>query len=296
VVETSNPVDTRDARILLLGVEGQFLDRRPEPEVEPEPEVSDRDQDGIPDESDACPDDPEDIDGFEDEDGCPDPDNDEDGILDEVDECPDEPEDVDGFADEDGCPDLDNDQDGFQDVVDECPNDAEVVNGVDDHDGCPDEGVIEFVDDRIVLEERVLFETDRARVRSAGRVMLRAVMHLWRQHPEWTRVQIQGHADVRGEAEYNRQLSDRRARAVRRVLIDVGASDEQLEAVGLGSSQPRDRRRTQEAYQRNRRVEFVVINDRPNEAPAESGGDAPEPVEGSAADSGGLPADEEGAR
>ncbi|MBA2543520.1 MAG: OmpA family protein [Deltaproteobacteria bacterium] len=139
-----------------------------------EPNIGDRDGDGLKDDVDKCPDDPEDFDGFEDEDGCPEPDNDRDGILDDddkcrdipedkdgfqdedgcpegdkndrdgdgildnVDKCPDEPEDFDQFQDEDGCPDPDNDQDGILDVDDLCPNDPEDKDGFEDEDGCPD--------------------------------------------------------------------------------------------------------------------------------------------------------------
>jgi outer membrane protein OmpA-like peptidoglycan-associated protein len=98
----------------------------------------DNDGDGIPDAKDKCPNEAEDKDGFQDEDGCPDPDNDGDGIPDAIDKCPNDPEDKDGFEDEDGCPDLDNDGDGFPDAVDKCPNDPETVNGFEDEDGCPD--------------------------------------------------------------------------------------------------------------------------------------------------------------
>ncbi|HXI59412.1 MAG TPA: transporter, partial [Polyangia bacterium] len=76
-----------------------------------EPSIGDRDGDGYKDDVDQCPDDPEDFDDFEDEDGCPDPDNDKDGILDVNDLCPNDPEDKDGFEDQDGCPDPDNDKD-----------------------------------------------------------------------------------------------------------------------------------------------------------------------------------------
>jgi large repetitive protein len=67
--------------------------------------AADRDGDGIADDMDKCPDDPEDRDGFQDEDGCPDPDNDKDGILDVSDQCPSAPETMNGYRDEDGCPD-----------------------------------------------------------------------------------------------------------------------------------------------------------------------------------------------
>ena len=101
----------------------------------------DNDHDGIPDDKDGCPDDPEDKDGFEDEDGCPEGnknDRDSDGILDDVDQCPDDPEDKDKFEDEDGCPDPDNDQDGILDVDDLCPDQPEDKDGFEDADGCPD--------------------------------------------------------------------------------------------------------------------------------------------------------------
>lgn len=126
--------------------------------VEPGKKVvksGDSDNDGIPDSIDKCPMVPEDWDGFEDQDGCPDYDNDKDGIADSVDECPDDPEDYDGFKDKDGCPDPDNDRDGICDPwvadqhredqyakictgVDKCPNLPEDFDGFEDQDGCPD--------------------------------------------------------------------------------------------------------------------------------------------------------------
>ena len=67
----------------------------------------DRDHDGVPNADDACPRDPEDIDRFQDHDGCADPDNDDDGIRDADDKCPDAPEDLDHWEDLDGCPEPD---------------------------------------------------------------------------------------------------------------------------------------------------------------------------------------------
>lgn len=96
--------------------------------------VRDTDKDGLLDPDDACPIDPEDPDGFEDADGCPDVDNDEDGLLDVDDTCPNEAEDYDDFEDVDGCPDLDNDQDGLPDTADACMYRA----GAPDLAGCPD--------------------------------------------------------------------------------------------------------------------------------------------------------------
>jgi hypothetical protein len=101
----------------------------------------DNDGDGVPDVTDKCPAEAEDLDGWKDEDGCIDPDNDGDGVPDapiQIDRCPNEPEDKDGFEDDDGCPDPDNDGDGIPDVRDRCPNEPETDNGIDDDDGCPD--------------------------------------------------------------------------------------------------------------------------------------------------------------
>ncbi len=102
------------------------------------PTGRDRDGDGIPDRFDKCPDQPEDKDGYQDDDGCPDPDNDGDGIPDDKDRCRDAAEDFDGFQDEDGCPDPDDDNDGVPDAEDKCRNQPEDRDGFEDQDGCPD--------------------------------------------------------------------------------------------------------------------------------------------------------------
>ncbi len=101
----------------------------------PEP---DNDGDRIPDERDRCRDAAETVDGFKDEDGCPDLDDDDDNIPDDSDACRNEAEDKDGFEDADGCPDPDNDKDGIPDVTDSCPNGAEDKDGFRDTDGCPE--------------------------------------------------------------------------------------------------------------------------------------------------------------
>ena len=98
----------------------------------------DNDRDGILDVKDRCRDAAETVDGFQDDDGCPDPDDDGDGILDEADACRNQAEDKDKFQDDDGCPEADNDQDGLLDAVDKCPNGAEDKDGFRDDDGCPD--------------------------------------------------------------------------------------------------------------------------------------------------------------
>lgn len=99
----------------------------------------DVDGDGIDNDADECPEQPEDLDGYQDEDGCPDNDNDNDGIQDGYDSCPNEPEDKDGFRDDDGCPDLDHDEDGIKEPNDKCPDKAEDYDEFEDEDGCPED-------------------------------------------------------------------------------------------------------------------------------------------------------------
>ena len=263
VLQPDDSLEGRDARLLLVGVELTFLDVRPTPPPAVKVPPSDRDGDGVPDESDRCPDEAEDPDGLNDTDGCPEADNDEDGIDDGVDECPEEPEDVDGFEDADGCPDPDNDGDSFPDQRDNCPDQPETVNGNEDFDGCPDEGLVQMIDDRVVLSDRVLFDLERSRVKSDALPVLRAIAKMQKQHPEWISVRVEGHTDAQGTPEYNQCLSARRAANVRRILVKMGIPDEMIDAVGYGSTNLRDPRNTPEANRRNRRVEFVVMARRP---------------------------------
>lgn len=102
--------------------------------------MGDEDADGVVNIDDGCIDVPEDLDGDRDDDGCPETseDRDGDGLIDAVDACPDEAEDVDGFRDSDGCPDPDNDEDGVIDIRDACALDAEDLDGWQDDDGCPE--------------------------------------------------------------------------------------------------------------------------------------------------------------
>jgi hypothetical protein len=109
----------------------------------------DDDADGVPDAADACRTEPEDLDGNEDEDGCPDEDDDHDGVRDGYDGCLGAAEDLDGDRDTDGCPDLDTDGDGVEDTADVCPSEPEDTDGFGDEDGCPD---VDFDGDGIADE------------------------------------------------------------------------------------------------------------------------------------------------
>ncbi|MFW5926287.1 MAG: OmpA family protein, partial [Myxococcota bacterium] len=219
----------------------------------------DRDGDGILDEDDECPDEPEDKDGFEDEDGCPDPDNDGDGILDVDDMCPDEAEDMDGFEDEDGCPDPDNDNDRILDEDDACPNEPETYNGFEDEDGCPDEGSVVIEDNELVILQKIFFRTDSAEILSRSHSILDAVAATLTGNPQIKLLEVQGHADERGPDDYNLRLTRDRAASVVQALVERGVERERLRSAGYGELCPVEDRSTQAAWEKNRRVEFKII-------------------------------------
>jgi outer membrane protein OmpA-like peptidoglycan-associated protein len=125
-----------------------------------DPAVRDRDRDGVVDKEDLCPDHAEDVDGVDDFDGCPDPDNDLDGVDDRVDACLGVAEDRDGFEDQDGCPEADNDADGIPDTADRCPLEPEIENGWQDEDGCPDARPLRDADRDGFLDDRDRCPTD----------------------------------------------------------------------------------------------------------------------------------------
>ncbi len=221
----------------------------------------DNDKDGIPDKVDHCPNVPEDKDGFEDQDGCPDPDNDKDGIPDKADKCPNEPEDYDGFQDEDGCPDPDNDKDGIPDKEDLCPNEPETKNGYADQDGCPDEEQVRVVGDKIVLDDRVHFRVNSAIIRSVSYPLLDHLTKLLADHPEYVHIDVQGHADERGPEWFNKKLSANRAKAVLDYLVKHGIKASRLSSQGFGSSRPLVDKKSEHAWYLNRRVEFKVTRE-----------------------------------
>lgn len=216
------------------------------------------------DPDDRCPVQPEDLDGVEDYDGCPDyaamiVDTDGDGVQDTVDACVAQPEDYDGFLDTDGCPDPDNDVDFIPDVVDACPNEPETVNGNLDEDGCPDEALVELTKEQIVILEQVNFITGKAQIIEDSYPVLFAVLKVLEDHPEIKRVKIEGHTDSRGSNSYNLALSNERAEAIRAFLIERGVGAERLLAEGFGEFSPLVPNDSPENMEKNRRVEFHIL-------------------------------------
>ncbi len=159
---------------------------------------------------------------------------------------------------DDGTGDRDND--GILDRDDTCPDDPEVYNGIEDTDGCPDVDrplVIES-DSEIVTLEPIEFEFDSDVLRPSASPILAAVVTSLQGNPEISLVEVQGHTDEQGNDAYNLALSNRRAAAVMRHLVDAGIAAARLTSKGYGETDPVDRRHTQEAYTANRRVAFII--------------------------------------
>ena len=215
----------------------------------------DTDGDGIPDVSDLCPTVPEDKDGFQDEDGCPDLDNDQDGIPDTLDKCPNEPEDKDGFEDEDGCPDLDNDKDGIPDTSDLCPNEP----GPPEERGCPKKySLVSVTQEKIELHQAVFFATAKSTIMPQSFALLNEVADVLKSRSTM-QVRVEGHTDSRGKRAANMLLSQGRANAVKTYLVDHGIDASRMVSIGFGPDQPIETNRTAAGREKNRRVEFVIL-------------------------------------
>lgn len=220
----------------------------------------DNDGDGIQDLADRCMFVAEDVDGFQDEDGCPDYDNDGDGLADINDQCKDKPEDYDGFQDEDGCSDPDNDDDQIADLLDECPSEKEVYNGFKDEDGCPDKAPLAQIEgDVIKLNQKVFFKYDKADILSQSFPLLNEVATILKENPS-IQIRIEGHTDSRGSDSYNKKLSDRRAASVRTYLTNQGIDGSRMTSVGYGEEKPIEDNATDAGRAANRRVELHITS------------------------------------
>ncbi len=109
----------------------------------------------------------------------------------------------------------------------------------------------------VTMKSTLLFETDSANL-TYGRDSLDQIAETLNKYPEST-VIVKGHTDSRGTEEYNQQLSERRANAVRNYLIAERVDASRITAIGFGESLPVAPNDTEEGRQRNRRVEMDII-------------------------------------
>lgn len=230
----------------------------------------DADRDHVADGRDKCKNDPEDLDNFQDEDGCPELDNDADGREDSIDKCPNDPEDDDGFMDNDGCPEPDNDKDGVLDADDQCPNeagspdlagcpnrdsdgdgigddldrcpyDAEDVDGDRDEDGCPDEGRVVLEKGFIKINDVIYFDFNKVTIQERSNSLIDEIAKVVIANPQLLKIRIEGHTDDVGSDIANLKLSQGRAESVKAALAARGVEIGRLDAAGFGRCARRSR-------------------------------------------------------
>jgi outer membrane protein OmpA-like peptidoglycan-associated protein len=158
-------------------------------------------------------------------------------------------------------PPTDTDKDGIPDEDDVCPNKP----GDAAHDGCPapqppKPPYAEYGEGRISIKDQVRFATGKSDILPESFPLLDEVAKILKEHPELVRLRIGGHTDNRGSREYNIKLSQDRAEAVRRYLVERGVEPGRLEAKGFGPDQPIATNDTAEGRQKNRRTEFISVS------------------------------------
>jgi len=171
-------------------------------------------------------------------------DTDGDGIEDAMDNCPATPSGV--TVDSQGCP-VDSDADGVADYLDACPDTASKLKV--DEQGCPMK-----LSEEVSIDLLINFDSNSDVVKPQHYAEIRQVASFLEQY-EGTEVVIEGHTDSSGAAAYNKALSQRRAEAVAKVLVDdMGIDASRVRAVGYGEEQPLVEEVTRDDMMKNRRV------------------------------------------
>lgn len=206
---------------------------------------TDADNDGVIDSRDQCPGTKPGVDVNTA--GC-ELDADNDGVANSSDACPTTPQGA--KVNSRGC-ELDSDNDGVVNSADQCPNTTAGANV--DATGC--EGVTETIETFAV---EVQFPTNSSVIGDRYDDKIRRVADFLKAHPE-TVVEIGGHSDDRGDADYNQSLSKRRAQAVAERLTNaLGIDSDRVTAVGYGETEPEASNTTAEGRAANRRVEARI--------------------------------------
>jgi outer membrane protein OmpA-like peptidoglycan-associated protein len=180
-------------------------------------------------------------------------------VADAEDACPVDP----GVRSEDpklnGCP-PDTDKDGIVDQKDACPEQAGPADPDTKKNGCP---AVRIEKGEIKITQQVKFKTKSAVILPESDEILNGVAGMLKEHPEITKVRVEGHTDNRGGAKFNKDLSQKRAASVVKWLTTRGGiAKGRLIANGFGLERPLDSNDTDEGRQNNRRVEFHIVDDR----------------------------------
>ena len=115
----------------------------------------------------------------------------------------------------------------------------------------------EHIDELIANFEKVFFDTDSSELDIASREVLDRNAAILQEHVE-VKVQVQGHADERGTVDYNLQLGNERANAVKDYLVSQGVGPDRIAVISYGEDMPASTGHHESSWAQNRRAEFVV--------------------------------------
>jgi OOP family OmpA-OmpF porin len=119
---------------------------------------------------------------------------------------------------------------------------------------------VEVRDNKIVINEKVQFEFNSAKILEVSHSLLDEVAQVIKDNPQIKKLRVEGHASSEGSDDYNLKLSDKRANAVMKYLTNQGGIDTgMLSAKGYGEAQPIASNDTEEGREKNRRVEFTIL-------------------------------------
>lgn len=108
----------------------------------------------------------------------------------------------------------------------------------------------------ILSKRSIYFDFDSFSIKDEAKPLVEAHAKFLREHPE-LKVLIQGNTDERGSREYNLALGQKRADAVKKALVLLGAKDAQIESVSLGEEKPKNAGHDESAYAENRRGDIL---------------------------------------
>jgi peptidoglycan-associated lipoprotein len=116
---------------------------------------------------------------------------------------------------------------------------------------------VAVTEEKLSQFDDVRFDFDKSEVKEAGRKACQVVADYLKKRPQ-AKMQIEGHCDERGTAEYNMALGERRATAVMTYLVSLGVPKAALSTVSFGKEKPLDTGHNEEAWAKNRRAHFVL--------------------------------------
>ena len=118
---------------------------------------------------------------------------------------------------------------------------------------------VEVRDNKIEIREKIQFDHAKATIKPESHDLLNEIVDVIKKNPHIKKVSIEGHASSDGDAAFNKKLSGDRAKSVMKYLVEKGIAADALQSQGFGSEKPIATNDTEDGREKNRRVEFNII-------------------------------------